>query len=137
MLRRSFLGYGLASACGALAPRIAQGEDSRSISIGTTPVFLDDDVAFLRDWQTYLQRQEVLTEIATNVGQTFLGMTINCARCHNHKFDPVPQEDYYRLMALLTPAYNPQNWKIVLPYDKKLEDRFLPDVSPAETADAL
>jgi Protein of unknown function (DUF1549) len=33
-------------------------------------------------------RQEVLTEIATNVGQGFLGMTVNCARCHNHKFDP-------------------------------------------------
>ena len=33
-------------------------------------------------------RQEVLTEIATNVGQTFLAMTVNCARCHNHKFDP-------------------------------------------------
>jgi hypothetical protein len=36
-------------------------------------------------------RQEVLTEIATNVGQTYLGMTINCARCHNHKFDPILQ----------------------------------------------
>ncbi len=56
MLRRSFLGYGLAGACVALSPRPTQGEDARSISIGTTPVFLDDDVAFLRDWQAYLQR---------------------------------------------------------------------------------
>jgi len=39
-------------------------------------------------------RQEVLTEIATNVGQTFLGMTVNCARCHNHKFDPILQADF-------------------------------------------
>ena len=57
MLRRSFLGYGLASACGVLAPRLTRGEDARSITIGTTPVFLDDDVAFLRDWQGYLQRE--------------------------------------------------------------------------------
>ena len=41
-------------------------------------------------------RQEVLTEIATNVGQTFLGMTINCARCHNHKFDPDPAARFLR-----------------------------------------
>jgi Protein of unknown function (DUF1549)/Protein of unknown function (DUF1553) len=45
-------------------------------------------------------RQEVLTEIATSVGQTFLGLTVNCARCHNHKFDPILQADYYRLQAV-------------------------------------
>jgi hypothetical protein len=45
-------------------------------------------------------RQEVLTEIATNVGQTFLGLTINCARCHNHKFDPILQSDFYGLQAV-------------------------------------
>ena len=49
-------------------------------------------------------RQEVLTEIATNVGQTFLGMTINCARCHNHKFDPVLQADFYSLQAIFAGA---------------------------------
>jgi len=57
MLRRSFLGCSLAGACAVLAPRPTWGEDARSISIGTTPVFLDDDVAFLRDWQGYLQRE--------------------------------------------------------------------------------
>jgi uncharacterized protein DUF1549/uncharacterized protein DUF1553 len=49
-------------------------------------------------------RQEVLTEIATNVGQTFLGMTVNCARCHNHKFDPILQADFYRLQAVFASA---------------------------------
>ena len=49
-------------------------------------------------------RQEVLTEIATSVGQTFLGLTINCARCHNHKFDPILQADYYRLQAIFAGA---------------------------------
>ena len=49
-------------------------------------------------------RQEVLTEIATNVGQTFLAMTINCARCHNHKFDPILQADFYALQAVFAGA---------------------------------
>jgi hypothetical protein len=49
-------------------------------------------------------RQEVLTEIATNVGQTFLGMTINCARCHNHKFDPILQRDFYALQSIFAGA---------------------------------
>src|ERR1019366_2667470 len=49
-------------------------------------------------------RQEVLTEIATNIGQAFLGMTVNCARCHNHKFDPILQADFYRLQAVFAGA---------------------------------
>ena len=51
-----------------------------------------------------VSRQEVLTEIATSVGQTFMGLTINCARCHNHKFDPILQADYYRLEAVFNTA---------------------------------
>jgi hypothetical protein len=44
-------------------------------------------------------RQEVLTEMTDAVGSAFLGLTIGCARCHDHKFDPIPQADYYRLQA--------------------------------------
>ena len=44
------------------------------------------------------------------VGTGLLGLTVNCARCHDHKFDPIPQDDYYRLMAIFTPAYNPRAW---------------------------
>ena len=56
MQRRRFLGYGVA-ACAALTPTLVRSDDRPPLSIGTTPVFLDDDVAFLRDWQTYLQRE--------------------------------------------------------------------------------
>ena len=42
-------------------------------------------------------RQEVLTEMTLGVGQAMLGLTVQCARCHDHKFDPFSQEDYYRL----------------------------------------
>lgn len=46
-------------------------------------------------------RNEVLTERTDIVGVAFLGLTVGCARCHDHKFDPIPQRDYYRLQAFL------------------------------------
>jgi hypothetical protein len=46
-------------------------------------------------------REEELEDMIAAVGQTFLGLTLNCARCHNHKFDPIPQRDYYRVKAAL------------------------------------
>ncbi|MSU51262.1 MAG: DUF1553 domain-containing protein [Opitutus sp.] len=44
-------------------------------------------------------RAATLDDIITATGGAFLGLTFNCARCHNHKFDPIPTEDYYRLRA--------------------------------------
>ncbi|MEM7235537.1 MAG: DUF1549 domain-containing protein, partial [Planctomycetota bacterium] len=48
-----------------------------------------------------LARQDELEEIAGAIGQTFLGLTINCARCHDHKFDPIPTRDYYRFISAI------------------------------------
>jgi mono/diheme cytochrome c family protein len=45
-----------------------------------------------------------------------LGVTIQCARCHDHKFEPITQEEYYRLQAILYPAYCPDRW--VKPNDR-------------------
>ncbi len=44
-------------------------------------------------------RQDELEDIVGTIGQTFLGLTVQCARCHDHKFDPVRTEEYYRLTA--------------------------------------
>lgn len=46
-------------------------------------------------------RQDELEDLVSTVGQTFLGLTIQCARCHDHKFDPIPQVDYFRITAAL------------------------------------
>jgi hypothetical protein len=76
----------------------------------------------------------VLHDTVEVVGNSLFALTVNCARCHSHKFDPIPQRDYYRLMALFTPAYNPENWKPVFPWKPGIRDRALPDVSAAELA---
>jgi hypothetical protein len=44
-------------------------------------------------------RNEVLTEMTNMAGAAFLGVTLGCARCHDHKFDPIRQSDYYRIQA--------------------------------------
>ncbi|MFO0282655.1 MAG: PSD1 and planctomycete cytochrome C domain-containing protein [Acidobacteriota bacterium] len=46
-----------------------------------------------------LLRQDFLNDITATVGSAFLGLTTGCAQCHDHKYDPIPQKDYYRLQA--------------------------------------
>jgi hypothetical protein len=52
-------------------------------------------------------REDQLEEMVGVVAQTFLGLTVNCARCHDHKFDPIPQRDYYRLKAVFESVWQP------------------------------
>ncbi len=47
-------------------------------------------------------RYDELDDIVNNIGTTFLGLSIGCARCHDHKFDPIPARDYYRMVAAFT-----------------------------------
>jgi mono/diheme cytochrome c family protein len=58
-----------------------------------------------------LARNQVLADTVQVVSTGLLGLTVGCAQCHNHRYDPIPQTDYYRLRALLEPAYDPANWR--------------------------
>ena len=49
---------------------------------------------------TLMQRQDELSDMINTVGTAFLGLTLGCARCHNHKFDPITQRDFYSIQAV-------------------------------------
>jgi len=57
-----------------------------------------------------LTRNQVLTETVKITASAFLGMTVGCAQCHNHRYDPIPQTDFYRLRAIFEPSYDPTHW---------------------------
>jgi hypothetical protein len=53
-------------------------------------------------------RYDQLDDIVSTVGQAFLGLTIGCARCHDHKFEPLSSRDYYSLVAVFNPLERPR-----------------------------
>ena len=57
-----------------------------------------------------IERYAVLEGQLQITMSAMFGMTIECARCHSHKFDPIPQRDYYALQAVLYPAFNVRKW---------------------------
>ncbi|QJW97778.1 PSD1 and planctomycete cytochrome C domain-containing protein [Frigoriglobus tundricola] len=55
-------------------------------------------------------RIEVLADEIDVLGSAVLGLTVKCARCHTHKFDPIPHRDYYRLVAVFKGALDEYDW---------------------------
>ncbi len=54
---------------------------------------------------------QVMADTLQIVGSSFLGLTIQCARCHQHKLDPISQRDYYSLLACFQGALDPDRWQ--------------------------
>ncbi|HEX3148889.1 MAG TPA: DUF1549 and DUF1553 domain-containing protein [Gemmataceae bacterium] len=68
------------------------------------------------------RRHNTLTDMTDTAGLAFLGLTIACARCHDHKFEPLPQTDYYRLQAFFTPADFRRDLPIATATEKVAQD---------------
>lgn len=65
----------------------------------------------------------ILTDMTDTTGELFLGLSMGCAHCHNHKFDPILQKDYYRLRAFLAPVQWRDDLKLATPDEKKAHDK--------------
>ncbi|MCH8830614.1 MAG: DUF1549 domain-containing protein, partial [Planctomycetes bacterium] len=59
---------------------------------------------------TVVERMEVVSDELDILGSVVMGLTIKCAQCHSHKYDPIPQRDYYRLVAVFKGAYDVHDW---------------------------
>ena len=57
-----------------------------------------------------IDRRAALEAAVQVTASSLLGLTAHCARCHDHKFEPITQHEYYGLQAVLFPAFNPQDW---------------------------
>jgi hypothetical protein len=67
-------------------------------------------------WKEKVEINKVIADTIQIVGSTYFGLTIQCARCHQHKHDPLSQRDYYSLAAVLGAAYDPEpaRWLVSL-----------------------
>jgi hypothetical protein len=73
-------------------------------------------------------RHRVLQMTGEIVASNLLALTVNCAKCHNHKYEAIPQLDYYRWTAAFSPAFNPEKWVTS-------NKHAITDVAPKEKSD--
>src|SRR5579871_1160128 len=91
----------------------------------------DREVNFVDD------RVDVIADDIEAISSGVMGMTMKCARCHSHKYDPLPQRDYYRFKAVFKGALDEHDWVAPLTADNKyglyFPGKYLPYVTPGAT----
>jgi hypothetical protein len=104
------------------------GDELAGVSHGDTKAIVDDPAAreklvatgFLRmapdgtadnPPDQNLARNQVVADTLHIIGTSLLGLTVHCAQCHDHRYDPLAQEDYFRLRAVIEPVFDWKAWR--------------------------
>ncbi|MFN3323996.1 MAG: PSD1 and planctomycete cytochrome C domain-containing protein [Bryobacteraceae bacterium] len=92
-----------------------------------TPDITDNQTIYQVD--KYFDALEKATETSL---KAVMGLTMQCARCHDHKFDPILQKDYYRLTSVFQAVFDPENWVAANLHFGEWPSRMVLDMEPAD-----
>ncbi len=113
----------------------APSPEERAENITATGFLMVGDVEIVEPDKAKLEADHVDTQVS-KIGMAFLGMTLGCARCHDHKFDPIGLQDYYGMAGILRSS--PSTHKIPFGVWSKLNETELPEtVAQSEARQAL
>jgi len=114
------------------------GPNDPEVEIGTTFLVAGpwDDVGNQDPVAAAQIRANTLDEIIRTAGEAFLGLTVGCARCHDHKFDPVRQSDYYALYAIFAGVRHQPREIATLEARRQREERLGPLTQAQQTLQA-
>ena len=93
----------------AMIPELTADQVDQLIATGFLRMGIDETGS--RTMNFVPERLKVISDAITFVSSGLMGLTMECARCHSHKYDPIPQRDYYRLKAIFQGAFDEHNWK--------------------------
>ena len=93
---------------------IAPGDPDAFIATGFNRNFPFED----NNMVAGLNQQLMLDDMTDTTASVFLGLTVGCARCHNHKYDPISQKDYYRLQAIFAATAPRDDFGLAPPFER-------------------
>lgn len=90
----------------------ADGNNPRHVELLAATGFLRMAPDVTSTDNTLMDRNQAVADMLKVVSSTVLGLTVGCAQCHDHRYDPISAEDYYRLRAVFDPAFPLQAWTL-------------------------
>lgn len=110
-VREQLAGDEIAAKLGLHADSPTDEEKARYAELITATGFLRMAPDGTQTENTLLSRNANIVDTMKIVSNAFYGMTIHCAECHDHRYDPITQRDYYELRAVFEPGFNPAAWR--------------------------
>ena len=110
-VREQIAGDEIAAKLGLNANSPTEAEKARYAELVTATGFLRMAPDGTGTENTLLARNATIVDTLKIVSTAFYGMTIQCAECHDHRYDPITQRDYYELRAVFEPGFDSKNWR--------------------------